>query len=164
MRISDIKQSYSWYIVVFVAMLLSISLFPAKFNFYVPWLMLVVIYSSIYLNLKFTVYHAWFLGVVLDLLLGTLLGQSALAFSIVCFLSIKLARRFKFLDIVQQLLIIFCLVLIGQSIVIWLQYKIGNSMQSIVIFKTALIGALLWLPLSFLLRKILLKNSQSYIN
>jgi rod shape-determining protein MreD len=70
---------------------------------------------------------AWLLGILLDLLNGTLLGEHALALSVVVYLALKLQRQARFFPWWQLALIVGILVFIYQFILFLIQGLTGQA-------------------------------------
>ena len=94
------------------------------------WLILAVIYWCIALPNRVGIINAWFMGLILDVATGSLLGQNALAFAIVAFVAIKLHLRIRLFPIWQQALSILILIALYQIIILWVKGFTGQSSQT----------------------------------
>src|SRR2546423_1964501 len=86
---------------------------------------------------------AWTLGLVADAGNGVLLGQHALAYSALAFLSIWLSRRILWFGAVQQALHIAPLLVVAQAVVLLVRVAAGAGFPGWTIFVGPLLGALL---------------------
>ena len=94
-------------------------------------LILAVIYWCIALPNRVGIIYAWLMGLVLDVATGSLMGQNALAFSIVAFLAIKLHLRIRLFPVWQQALSILILVALYQNkLFLWVKGFTGQSAQN----------------------------------
>lgn len=114
------------------------------------WVLLVLIYWCMALPQRVGVGIGWLLGLFTDALTGTLLGQHALAYSLVAFLTLKLHQRLRLYPLWQQALSMLVLLALGQLLMLWINGIVGRPMHSWLYWMPSLTGALLW-PFVFLL-------------
>lgn len=84
------------------------------------WAVLILIYWIMALPHRIGVGSGWMLGIIVDLLTGSLLGLHALGYAIVAFFIIQLHRRIRVLPLWQQAIGIFLLLLLEHLLKIWL--------------------------------------------
>src|SRR5690348_1442511 len=109
-----------------LALLLSILPLPLWGLIIQPqWLVLVIIYWVMHLPHRISLGIAWIVGLLLDALYGSLLGEHALAMSVIAFLSQRLHQQFRMFPLLQQALGIFLLVIVYQLILVWIQGILG---------------------------------------
>lgn len=113
------------------------------------WVLLVLIYWAMALPHRVGVGFAWVCGLLIDVLTGLLLGQHALAYSIVVYLTLKLHQRLRLYPLWQQALSILVLLGLGQLLLLWINGMIGRPVHSWLYWLPSLVGALLW-PFIFL--------------
>ena len=96
-----------------LAMCLRIAPWPGEMAAFNPdWVLLVLIYWSLAIPDRVGIFHAWAFGLLTDVLTGRLLGQYALAYSLIIYICIKLHKRLRQFPLLQQgLFIFFCLLL-----------------------------------------------------
>jgi rod shape-determining protein MreD len=96
-----------------LAMCLRIVPWPGALAAFNPdWVLLTLIYWSLAVPERVGIFHAWSFGLLTDVLTGRLLGQYALAYSLVIYICLKLHRRLRQFPLIQQgLFIFFCLLL-----------------------------------------------------
>lgn len=87
---------------------------------------------------------AWMLGVLMDAGNGVLLGQHALAYSLLAFLSIWLSRRILWFASPLQALHIAPLLLAAQGVVLLVRLGAGAGFPGWALAVGPLLGALLW--------------------
>lgn len=95
---------------------------------------------------------AWLLGLLMDVSDGSLLGQHALAYTIVAYAGIALHRRVQRFSITPQALHVVPLLLLNDVIVLLIRLAAGSDFPGYWYFFGSLIGGLLWPALSFLLK------------
>ena len=94
---------------------------------------------------------AWFLGVVTDAGNGLLLGQHALAYSLLAFAAITLSRRILWFGVWGQALHVVLLLLLTEAVSTLVRVAAGASFAGWLLLVGPLIGALLWPLLGWLL-------------
>ncbi|MBZ0070269.1 MAG: rod shape-determining protein MreD [Thiohalobacteraceae bacterium] len=134
-----------------VALILTVVPLPNELRMLRPdWVLLVLIYWCMALPQRVGVGIGWLLGLFTDALTGTLLGQHALAYSLVAFLTLKLHQRLRLYPLWQQALSMLVLLALGQLLILWVNGIVGRPIHSWLYWMPSLIGALLW-PVVFLL-------------
>jgi rod shape-determining protein MreD len=114
------------------ACILAIIPMPAMLALWRPeWVSLVLIFWSMSLPHRIGVFSGWSVGLFLDVLYGTLLGQYALSMSILAFLSYKLQTRLRLSPILQQSMIIMLLIALQQMMVLWIKGISGDVPKNI---------------------------------
>jgi rod shape-determining protein MreD len=84
------------------------------------WVALVLIYWCMAAPNYAGVLMGWMLGLFLDVLAGTLLGQHALALAVVAFVAHRFHRQVRVLPIWQQGVSVFGLVFVYQLLILWI--------------------------------------------
>lgn len=76
------------------------------------WVLLALIYWTLAMPERVGIFHAWAIGLLVDVLTGRLLGQYALAYSLVIYVCLVLHKRLRQFPLPQQgMFIFFCLLL-----------------------------------------------------
>jgi rod shape-determining protein MreD len=86
----------------------------------------------------------WTIGLIIDAGNGVLLGQHALAYSLLAFLAISLSRRILWFGLVQQALHVAPLLAFAEAVTALVRLAAGAEFPGWTIFVGPLIGALLW--------------------
>lgn len=94
---------------------------------------------------------AWTLGLLTDAGNGVLLGQHALAYSILAFLSVWLSRRILWFGPPLQALHVLVILLAAQGVALLVRLVSGNVFPGWPILAGPIIGAMLWPLLTWLL-------------
>lgn len=108
------------------------------------WVALVLIYWCIAVPTRVGVGVGWCLGLFLDVLLGTLLGQHALGLAVVAYITQRLNQRVRVLPIWQQGISIFALVFFYQALMLWIHGMLGKPVQLSSYWAVPLTSMLLW--------------------
>ncbi len=135
---------------VFALMLSSLHLPPLLDHFRPDWVGLTLIYWCMALPQRVGVGTAWVLGLVLDAAQGTLLGQHALALSVVAFLTLRLHQRIRVFPLWQQALTVALFLLVDQLLVTWINGISGYAPRDFWYLAPVAGGTLAW-PFAFVL-------------
>jgi rod shape-determining protein MreD len=93
----------------------------------------------------------WTLGLLIDAGNGVLLGQHALAYSLLAFLAISLSRRILWFGPLQQALHVGALLLFCQGVTVLVRLAAGAELPGWQVLIGPLVGAALWPLVSYLL-------------
>ena len=93
----------------------------------------------------------WLLGLLIDVGNGVLLGQHALAYSVLAFLAIWMSRRILWFGAGQQALHVAVILLVTQGVVLLVRLAAGDQFPGWPIIVGPLAGAALWPMLTWLL-------------
>jgi rod shape-determining protein MreD len=105
-----------------LAMCLRIAPWPGEMAVLNPdWVLLVLIYWSLAMPERVGIFHAWTFGLLTDVLTGRLLGQYALAYSLVIYICLKLHKRLRQFPLLQQGLFIFFCLLLSQLLLFFIK-------------------------------------------
>ncbi len=135
---------------------LALTIITFVFGEYSPdWLYLVVIYWILAVPNSIGLTTSWFIGLLTDVAFGTILGSNALTFVLIAFIITKTYKFVRYLTVYQQSIIIFLLLFLKQTILMWIDGMI--RMEEIVLsayYWSVLISALVWPLVYFVLRYI----------
>ncbi|WP_341521262.1 rod shape-determining protein MreD [Pseudomonas sp. G.S.17] len=136
-----------------IGLLLSVSPLPQFMEIFRPlWLALLLTFWILALPHKVGMTTAWMLGMMEDVLYGTLLGQNALILSLIAFLVMTLHQRLRMFPIWQQCLVLLVVFGLAQLAQLWLSALTGNRQPTLALVLPALVSALLWPWVSYGLR------------
>ena len=100
-----------------LAMCLRIAPWPGAIAAFNPdWVLLTLIYWSLAVPERVGIFHAWTFGLLTDVLTGRLLGQYALAYSLVIYICLKLHKRLRQFPIIPTGIVYFFLFTIVPTI------------------------------------------------
>lgn len=108
------------------------------------WVCLVLIYWCIALPHRVGITTALVMGVILDVLEGSVMGQNAFALIVVALLTLTLYQRLRVFSLWQQAAVVFVLVGINQMICQWVQSLQGAGAETLLFMLPAFSSALLW--------------------
>lgn len=133
------------FISLFVALLLEVLPMPVWSQWFRPdWVAMVVLYWVLTMPERVNVGVAWIMGLLLDGLNGTLLGEHALALIIIAFLMSKWHRQVKNFPVWQSALVVGILILIYKVLIWAIQGLIGQPPDSYAYLFSILTSMLLW--------------------
>lgn len=118
------------------------------------WSALVLIYWCLALPERVGVGTAFVSGVLLDVMTGTLLGQHALGFTVIAYLTLLLHQRIRVFPVRQQAFTVLVLLLLYQLLLLWVMGVTGHPPQSWIYWTASLTGTLLWPWLFITMRQI----------
>ncbi|MEX2489036.1 MAG: rod shape-determining protein MreD [Pseudomonadales bacterium] len=138
-----------------IAMILTVIAMPAfvpvELGYLRPeWVVLTLIYWVIALPQRIGILLAWVVGLMVDVLLGSLLGQHALAFIIVAYIASNIYQRLRMFAVWQQSMIVFVIVGLNQLINFWIESIAGVAEWSMWYLFPSVVSAFLW-PWVFLI-------------
>lgn len=114
------------------AILLSMIPLPYQLKWLMPnWPILVLIYWIIFVPELIGLFFTFTLGIIIDLLMGNLLGLTSICFMPVAFFADRICYRFRAFNISQQFLVIIVLVSVNHLIRLWLQLYINCPTNNI---------------------------------
>jgi rod shape-determining protein MreD len=128
-----------------VALALAILPLPSPLDPFRPdFLVLVVFYWSIQSPRAGGLALAFFAGLALDVIKGIVLGQHALALTLMAAWTTYLRLRVRVFSVLQQSLTIFALLTGYQFILFWVDGATGNPVTSFSRWLAPVVGALIW--------------------
>lgn len=116
------------------------------------WVLLVLIYWVMANPYRVNVGIAWMVGLLMDLLTGTLLGEHALAYTVVTYFVAKMYIRLRMYPLIQQGFSVFVFVLFYQFIVYCIQGFNGELPTSQLYWLSSLTSMIFWPWLFVLMR------------
>lgn len=136
-----------------LGMVLRIVPIPAEwFSANPDWLALLLIFWTLHAPERVGVVIAWLLGMSADVLTGRLLGQYALAYTVIAYLNLRVQPSLQVLPVPVQSLWVLILLLLSQWLVLWTQRIELAEPARLIYWLPAFTGALAW-PLLLLVMR-----------
>src|SRR5262249_44053020 len=108
------------------------------------WLLMLVIYFQLVYPRNFNPFFAWGIGLLLDSLYGNPLGEYALVFALISYLTALLRTRFITRPFWQQIGKIFLLVCLGQIMILWFHVFAGQNPHTLWYWVGTITSCLVW--------------------
>jgi rod shape-determining protein MreD len=115
------------------------------------WLALVLAYWVMEDPDRIGLGWAFMIGVIADLVVGTLLGEQALRLVVITFILQRFRARLRFFPMSQQALAIGALLLNDRIVALAIRMTLGEPAPASLVWFSPLIGMLLWVPVFMLL-------------
>lgn len=133
------------FLALLVALILTIIPIPNLFsNFRPPCVLLVVLYIQFFLPRYFHLFKIVILGLCLDGLLSTILGEHILALVITSWIASSRVSRFHIFSLSQQMALIIMLGFIYQFIIYLIELYQGYNNTLPMVLGTTLVTMLVW--------------------
>jgi len=107
-------------------------------------LALVLVFWGVHQPLRVGVGAAFVFGLLLDVHQGSVLGQHALAYTVLSFFAITIHRRLLWFSVPQQALQVLPLLAAAHAVELAVRMMVGGSFPGFLILLAPLIEALLW--------------------
>lgn len=130
--------------------ILPLSNFLTHFN--PDWVLLVLIYWMLAAPEKIGIFNAWFVGLLVDVLIGRTLGQQALIYTLTSYTCLKMYKRLRQYSIRQQSLFVFCCLFGAQTLVFCMENIKGSAELNWSFLFSIIVGTLCWPLIYWLLQ------------
>lgn len=136
-----------------IALLLTILPLPDWAQMLRPqWYTLVLIYWTLALPQRVGVGVGWLVGITVDVLSGTLLGQHALSLALIAYIALEMHLRIRLFPLWQQSLTILVLLLLEKLLSLWVMGAVNQPTPPLSYWAPPLVGMLLWPWIYIILR------------
>lgn len=133
------------FLLLFIALVLTIIPLPDMIvGFRPPWILLFVLYIQFFLPNYFNISWLFFLGLCLDVLLSTVIGEHAFALVLLTWFATGKSRRFVFFSMSQQMMLVGFFCLVYQLIIFLIDAFLGYNNGLARVAGTAFISMLFW--------------------
>jgi rod shape-determining protein MreD len=123
-------------------------------NWRPAWVAMVLIYWCMALPHRVGIGIGWVLGLFLDVLQGTLLGQNAIGLALLAYFTLKSHQRVRMFPWAQQALLVCLFVLVYLLLSLWVRGIMGVPPKSWTYWMPAITSMVLWPWLFIILRDI----------
>ncbi len=142
---SSIRNLIFIWSIILLSILLTIIPLPNLIDsFRLPWLMMAVIYFSIFNVSLIGIVSSWVSGLLLDLIGGGLMGEHAMILSILSYLSYRFRFQIRIYPLWQIMFVVFLLLCLGEFISLWIEGFSGYIRINIMNWINILIAVTLW--------------------
>ena len=115
---------------------------------------LILIYWCLALPHRIGIFTGWSVGFLLDIHMGSLLGQHALALATIAYLSYRLHARIRLYPLIQQSLIVLLLVTLSQMLLLWISGIVNQAPGNWSYWLPSLTSMFVWPWVFYLMRSI----------
>lgn len=147
-----LQPARPWFILVTLFGAFMGNLLPATFVPWLPdWLAFVLCFWSIREPRRVGMGTALLFGLAMDVADGTIMGQHALAYVLIAYLSGVASRRVLWFPLVQQAAHVAPLFVLAEVVQIIARLVAGDDFPGILVLVGPLVAGLLWVPGTYLL-------------
>lgn len=151
----SVLGSFPLFLTVLIALFLTGVSLPEQFVPYWPdWIVLVLIYWGMAHPGRVSVFSGWLLGLLVDVMHGSLLGQNALALTLISYTVNVLHLRMRMSPLMQQSFFIMFLVAVHLGITAWIRGMTGVFVVTPMYWMPAIISGVVWPVLFVMLRDV----------
>ncbi|WP_028389074.1 rod shape-determining protein MreD [Legionella fairfieldensis] len=109
-----------------------------------PWILMLVLYLQFFLPDHFNLILLLMVGLALDVLLSTVLGEHVFALTLVAWIASNKARRFALFSIGQQMALTGFFCLFYQLTILMIDASLGYHAEFLMSLPSTLMSVLLW--------------------
>ena len=121
------KKSLIVIVSLILGFIISIIPFPYPLNIlFHNFIVLIFISLVVFMPEYIGVGYAWIIGFIIDLLFGSMFGVHALALVLISYLIIKFHFKIVYSDLLQQFVIILCMLILYQLVIFLIQLSTQN--------------------------------------
>jgi rod shape-determining protein MreD len=115
------------------------------------WVVLVFVYWAMMLPRTWSVGWAWLVGLALDIAQGAILGQHAMALSLVVFMTVRFHLLMRVFPISQLTATVFALLALYQFLLFWINGIAGLAAPAASYWGPVITGTVVWPVVSMFL-------------
>jgi len=108
------------------------------------WVALTLVFWNIHQPRRVGLSVAWLLGLIMDVNNASVLGEHALAYSVLSYAAISLHRRVLWFSLPTQMVHVLPLFLSAQLVVLLIRMAVGGAFPGIAYFSASLVAVALW--------------------
>jgi rod shape-determining protein MreD len=149
------KQHGGWIITISFLVALMLTAMPLPewaINWRPAWVAMVLIYWCMAIPHRIGIGIGWILGILIDVLQGTLFGQNAIGLAIVAYFTLKSHQRVRMFPLTQQALFVSLLVVVYLLLSLWVRGIMGVPPKSWTYWMPVFTSMVLWPWLFIILR------------
>ncbi len=143
----EINPRFTGAIILSIVIAFALTILPLREQwvlFRPEWLALTFIHWGLVSPSKSSLVFAWFVGLLIDSVYGTIMGQHALGFTIVLFLTLRMRSRLLMDSYFQQVFLLFLVLGTYLLINLWILGITGNTPAGWGYWYTVFSSLLIW--------------------
>ncbi|MCP5141182.1 MAG: rod shape-determining protein MreD [Gammaproteobacteria bacterium] len=138
-----------------LAMVFSIMPLPGSFAWWRPeWPALVLVFWAMTQPRSYGVGVGWLLGLLVDVARGALLGQYALGYALIAFITVTLYRRIRVFPVWQQAFVVMTMIVLHLSLSMWVRGVSGEDVGGWRYWGPAVSSLIVWPFIYLFLRRL----------
>lgn len=160
------SASTVWLVLLIAALLSAIPLPAEVAMFRPPWVTMAIAYWAMMWPRTCGIVTAWVIGLALDVMQGSLLGQHALSLSVIAYLTLRFHLQIRNFPLWQLTMTVFALLAIDAFIVFWIDGIAGAPTGGPARWMAAIAGAVVWPPVMAIFDRVRLgaeNRGKSYV-
>lgn len=147
-----LRPARSWFVAASLALALLLNTIPLGRLPGIPdFVALVLTFWCIREPLKIGMGIAFLFGLGMDVIDGSLMGQHALAYTLLAFGANSLSRRILWFPMIEQAMQVFPLLLLVKIVMLVIRMMTGALFPGFSYFMGSIVAALLWYPMTYML-------------
>lgn len=143
----DLESGYRLSVLVTLGVAMMLRLLPLESPFAEinpDWVALTILFWTLSMPARLGVLRAWLIGLCVDALTARLMGQHALAYSVMAYFSLRGRSSLSVLRMPVQMLWISGLLFLGQALILWTQPGRLSEEFRFSYWYPSVSGALIW--------------------
>jgi rod shape-determining protein MreD len=141
-----------WFILATLLLALFLDMIPVgRFPGIPDWVAVTLTFWCIHQPMRIGMGAAFVIGLMMDIIDGSLIGQHALAYVVLAFAATGLSRRILWFPLGLQALHVLPMLLATQLLMLLVRMIAGGEFPGLLWFLSSFIAAALWHPLTYLL-------------
>ncbi|MDR2882066.1 MAG: rod shape-determining protein MreD [Azoarcus sp.] len=147
-----LRPAKPWFVYASLFIALVLNYVPFGYHPGIPdWVALVLVFWCIREPQHIGMGMGFFLGILVDVGKSTVMGEHALAYVVLAFIANALARRIMWFPSLLQALHVLPMLLVAQGLMVGVRMFAGEAIPEWDHLLSSVVGAALWLPLTYLL-------------
>jgi rod shape-determining protein MreD len=130
--------------IIVALMLMVVPLPDLAAPFRPDWVLLALIYWAMMLPRTWSVGSAWLVGLVLDVAQGAILGQHALAFCVIIFVTVRFHLLMRVFPLSQLTATVFALLALYQFLLFWINGVADVAAPAVSYWGPVIAGTIVW--------------------
>lgn len=141
-----------WFVYFTLSVALLLSYIPVGRAPLLPdWTAVILVFWCVREPLRIGMAQAFALGLLIDIGHGALMGQHAMAYVVMAYLANTYSRRILWFSTLKQALHVLPIFLLGPMLMAAVRVLTGGEFPGFWLFFGSFTGALLWIPITYLL-------------
>lgn len=145
MPIKDPRFPGSVLVTLLIAIALTVIPLDAQADLWRPeWIVLTLVHWALVIQDRLSLILAFLVGLIVDTMLGSLMGQHALSFVLVAYFSVRLSLRMTAEAFFQQLALLFVILGLYMLVNLWVQRVTSGTANGWLYWASMLSSLVIW--------------------